>query len=97
MLESLTSHLAEVPLETWFVVTVLLLVATVFLYVVFSGLLHSVTVSTSVTSVTTVTLVTVVGTLVTSVTSVTTVTLVTVVGTPATSVTTVTVVNSGGW
>ena len=47
MLESLTSHLAEVPLETWFVVTVLLLVATVFLYLVFSGLLHSVTVSTS--------------------------------------------------
>ena len=41
--------LVNLPLEAWLLITVLLLVATVFVYLLYSGLLFSVEVSTSET------------------------------------------------
>ena len=41
------TFLVEVPLETWFVSLAVILVLTVFLYLVYSGILHTVVVSTS--------------------------------------------------
>jgi len=43
---SLLKFLSEVPLETWFIVTGVLLVLTLFTYLSYSGLFHSVTVAT---------------------------------------------------
>ena len=43
----LLTLLAQVPLETWFVSLAVILVVTVFFYLVYSGLLHTIIVSTS--------------------------------------------------
>jgi len=47
MIDQLKEHLSNIPLETWFMVVGVLLFLTIFIYLVFSGLLYSVTVSTS--------------------------------------------------
>ena len=47
MINQLQEFLSTIPLETWFIIVGVLLFSTIFIYLVFSGLLYSVTVSTS--------------------------------------------------
>lgn len=47
VLDTAKNFLLDVPLETWFIVVGVLLVGTIFIYLAYSGLLSSVTVSTS--------------------------------------------------
>ena len=46
-MEYFVALLSKVPLETWFVATFVLLLLTIFVYLLYSGLFYSVTVSTS--------------------------------------------------
>ena len=47
MINQIQEFLTTIPLETWFIIVGVLLFSTIFIYLVFSGLLYSVTVSTS--------------------------------------------------